>query len=202
MPYSFVTPWTVACQVPWSLGFTRQEYLSGLPLPSPRDFLTQDQTCISPAMAGKFFFPESLGSPSCRQEKLTPKTFIQCLSFRTIPLHRGQRWSCFIRVLGAMGSLIRLQSHALPFSFCCCSVAQSCLTLCDPMDGSMPVFHALHHLLELAQTHVYWVSDAIQPSHPLSSPSPPAFNLSQHQGFLMSWLFASGSQKYWSFPFL
>ena len=63
-------------------------------------------------------------------------------------------------------------------------VAQSCLPLCDPMDCSTPVYPVLHHLLELAQTHVHWVSDAIQPSHPLSSPSPPAFNLSQHQGFL------------------
>ena len=61
-------------------------------------------------------------------------------------------------------------------------LTKSCLTLCDPMDWSTPGFPVLHHLLELAQTHVHWVSDAIQPSHPLSSPSPPAFNLSQHQG--------------------
>ena len=54
---------------------------------------------------------------------------------------------------------------------------------CDPMDCSMPGFPVHHQLLELAQTHVHWVGDAIQPSHPLSSPSPPAFNLSQHQGF-------------------
>ena len=52
-----------------------------------------------------------------------------------------------------------------------------------PMDCSMPCFPVFHHLLELAQTHVHWVSDAIQPSHPLSSPSPFAFYLSQHQGF-------------------
>ena len=64
------------------------------------------------------------------------------------------------------------------------SVTQSCLTLCDPMDCSMPSF------LELAQTHVYRVGDAIQPSHPLSSPSPPAFNLSQHQG-LFQWVSSS-----------
>ena len=67
------------------------------------------------------------------------------------------------------------------------SVAQSCLTLCDPMDCSMPGFPAHHQLLELAQTHVHWVSDAIQPSHPLSSPSPPTFNLSQHQS-LFKWV--------------
>jgi len=70
---------------------------------------------------------------------------------------------------------------------CCCSVTKSCLALCDPMDCSMPGFGVLHYLLELAQTHVHWVGDAIQPSHPLSSPSPPAFNLSQHQG-LFKWV--------------
>ena len=64
------------------------------------------------------------------------------------------------------------------------SVAQSCLTLCDPMDCSTPGFPVHHQLPELAQTHVHWVGDAIQPSHPLSSPSPPAFNLSQLQGLL------------------
>ena len=64
----------------------------------------------------------------------------------------------------------------------CCSVAQLCLNLCDPMDYGMPGFPVLHHLMELAQTHVHWVGDAIQPSPPLSSCSPPTFNLSQHQG--------------------
>jgi len=55
--------------------------------------------------------------------------------------------------------------------------------LCDPMDCSTPGFRVLHYLPELAQTHVHCVSDAIQPSHPLSPTSPPALNLSQHQGF-------------------
>ena len=63
----------------------------------------------------------------------------------------------------------------------CCSVAQPCSTHCDFMDWSMPGFPVLHHVPELAQTLVHWVSDAIQPSRPLSSPSPPAFSLSQHQ---------------------
>ena len=65
---------------------------------------------------------------------------------------------------------------------CWCSVTQLCLTLCDPMDCSASGFPVLHHLLELAQTHVHLIGDAIQPSHPLSSPSPPAFNPSQHEG--------------------
>ena len=62
------------------------------------------------------------------------------------------------------------------------SVAQSCLTLCDPMDCSTPGLPVCHHPPEFTQTHVYRVRDAIQPSHPLSSPSPPALNLSQYQG--------------------
>ena len=70
------------------------------------------------------------------------------------------------------------------------SVTQSCLTLCDPMDCSMPGLPVHHQLPELTQTHVHWVSDGIQPSHPLSSPSPPAFNLSQHQD-LLKWVSSS-----------
>ena len=67
------------------------------------------------------------------------------------------------------------------------AVTQSCLILCDPMDCSTPGLPVHHQLPELTQTHVHWVGDAIQPSHPLSSPSPPAFNLSQHQG-LFKWV--------------
>ena len=70
------------------------------------------------------------------------------------------------------------------------SVAQSCPTLCDPMDCSTPGLPVHHQLPEFPQTHVHWVGDAIQPSHPLSSPSPPTFNLSQHQG-LFKWVSSS-----------
>ena len=62
------------------------------------------------------------------------------------------------------------------------SVAQSCPTLCDLMDCSTPGFPVHHQLPEFIQTHVHLVGDAIQPFHPLLPPSPPAFNLSQHQG--------------------
>ena len=70
------------------------------------------------------------------------------------------------------------------------SVTQSCLTLCDPMYWSTPGLPFHHQLPEFTQTHVHWVDDAIQPSHPLSSPSPPALNLSQHQG-LFQWVNSS-----------
>ena len=69
------------------------------------------------------------------------------------------------------------------------------------MDCSTLSFPVLHRLLEFAQIHVHWVRDAILPSHLLSSPSPPDFNLSQHQGLPVSHLFASGGQSTWSFSF-
>ena len=70
------------------------------------------------------------------------------------------------------------------------SVAQSCLILCDPLNRSTPGLPVHHQLPESTQTYVHWVSDAIQPSHPLLSPSPPALNLSQHQG-LFKWVSSS-----------
>ena len=69
----------------------------------------------------------------------------------------------------------------------CCSVAQLCLTLWDPMNHSTPGLPVHHQLPEFTQTHVHRVPDAIQPPHPLSSPSPPALNLSKHQG-LFKWV--------------
>ena len=70
------------------------------------------------------------------------------------------------------------------------SVTQSCPTLCDPTNCSTPGLPAHHQLPESTQTHVHWVGDAIQPSYPLLSPSPPALNLSQHQG-LFQWVTSS-----------
>ena len=70
-----------------------------------------------------------------------------------------------------------------PDAGCCyCLVSKSCPTPCNPMHCSMPGFLVLHYLPEFSQTHVQWVGDAIQPSHPLLLPSPPAHNLSQHRG--------------------
>ena len=79
-----------------------------------------------------------------------------------------------------------LYKHHLLFS----SVAQSCPTLCNPMNHSTPGLPVHHQLPVSTQTHVHWVGDAIQPSHPLSFPSPPALNPSQHQG-LFKWVSSS-----------
>ena len=77
--------------------------------------------------------------------------------------------TCYYSFLKTIAILSSVHSH-------------SCLTLCDLMGCSLPGFPVHHQLPEFDQTHVHQVSDAMQPSHPLSSPSPPAFNLSQHQG--------------------
>ena len=86
-------------------------------------------------------------------------------------------------------------------SLCCCSAIQWCSTLCNPMDCSTPGFPMHHQLLELAQTHVHQVSDAIQLSHPLLSPSPPAFNLSEHQGFSNQSALCIRWPNFWSFSY-
>ena len=82
-------------------------------------------------------------------------------------------------------SWLNLEAYSSLLEHQFCSVTQSFPTLCDPMDCSMPGLPIYHQHLELAQIYVHWVGDAIQPSHPLSSPSP-AFNFSQHQGLFQS----------------
>ena len=89
-------------------------------------------------------------------------------------------------MLNEMMTIIILSKTVTQFS----SVAQSCPTLCDPMNRSMPGLPVHHQLPEFTQIHVHWVRDAIQPSHPLSSPSPPAPNPSQNQS-LFQWVNSS-----------
>ena len=81
------------------------------------------------------------------------------------------------------------------------SSVQSCLILRDPMDHSIPGLPVHHQLPEFTQTYVHWVNDAIQPSHPLSSPIPPSLNLSQHQSLSNKSTFRIRWPKYWSFSF-
>ena len=132
--FDFAIPWTVACQAPLSMGFSRQEYWSGLPGPSPGDL---PHPGLNPGLL------------HCRQilyhlsHQGSPKQYIRSDQIRSVP--------------------------------------QSCPTLCDPMNHSTPGLPIHHQLPEFTQTHVHRVSDAIHPSHPLSSPSPPVPNPSQHQ---------------------
>jgi len=84
---------------------------------------------------------------------------------------------------------------------CCCPVAKSRPTLCDPMDHSMPGFPVLHYLPEFAQSNVHWVSDAIQPSHPLLPLYHLVLNISHHQGLFNELALCIRWPRYWSFSF-
>ena len=85
--------------------------------------------------------------------------------------------------------------------YCCCSVAKLCLILCNLRGCNTPGFPVPYHLPEFAQVHVHWISDAIQPSHPLSPSFPFAFNLSQHHG-LFQWVsYSHQVAKSWSISF-
>ena len=96
-------------------------------------------------------------------------------------------FACYMHTMLHTYFFLCLEFWFWPWLCCCCSIDKSCQTLCDPIHCSIPGFPILHYLPELTETHVHWVSDAIQPSHPLLPPSPPVLNLSQHQG-LFQWV--------------
>ena len=105
----------------------------------------------------------------------------------------------FFLVPRTVPDIFSIQPKLIIYS--CCSVTKSCLTLCDPMDCSAPDLSVPQDLPEFTQVHVHWISDVIQPSHPLLAFSPFAFNLSQHQG-LFRWLaLCIRWPKYWIFSF-
>ena len=164
----FATLWTIDCQATLTMGFFRQEHWSGLPFLTPGDLLNpgiETTSLVSPALQVDSLPLCHLGSPwlflnptkyfpllrhllFLRSSLTVQVIFLLLLSFRycvlfSRPISKGQ--------------------YIAQFS----SVAQSCLTLCVPMDCSMPGFPVNHQLLELAQTHVHRVGDAIQSSHPL-----------------------------------
>ena len=111
-------------------------------------------------------------------------TVRKCYGLNSVPKR-------YVEILTLVPQNVALLDHIIGWlSVQFSSVAQSCPTLCNLMNRSMPGLPVYHQLLESPQTQVHWVSDAIQPSHPLSSPSPPALNLSQHQD-LFKWVSSS-----------
>ena len=117
--------------------------------------------------------------------------FCSFLWLSNIPLYictTSSLFMCLLMNISFAPVLAIIKSTAMNTGFSL--VAQLCPTLYDPMDCSTPGFPVHHQLPEPTQTHVHWVSDAIHPSHPRPSPSPPAFNLSQHQG-LFQWVSSS-----------
>ena len=128
-----------------------------------------------------------------------------CISANTLCMHC---WSPAWRILTVTlitwekGATIQYFEHSLVFPFVqFSSFAQSSLTLCDPMNRTTPGLPVHHQLPEFTQTHVHWVGDVTQPSDPLSSSYPPAFNLSKHQVFSNESAFHIRWSKYWSFSF-
>ena len=147
-------------------------------MPSSRgSSLPRDQTScflMSPALADGFFTTEPPGNPqnNCRKRQSIAEPI----------------WKMEVNIRADTTILISLQNVHQSVQFN--SVSQSCPTLCNPMNHSTPGLPVHHHLPEFTQTHIHQVGDAIQPSHPLSSPSPPALNPSQHQS-LFQWVNSS-----------
>ena len=106
-----------------------------------------------------------------------------------------QKDTCTPMLIAALFTIVMIWKYPSTDSVQFSSVTQSCLTLCDPMNCSTPGLPVHHQLPEFTQPLIYWVGDAIQPSHSLSSPSPSTLNLSQNQSLFKCQLFASGGQS-------
>ena len=151
---------------------------------------------------------QSTGSQRVRHDWATKQQHQQKERWLLVLFFRLQCYSPFIGLEALPEMRWQEQSHSRThyrsFSYikiilkCCGLVMKSCLTLCDSMGCSMPGCPVLHYLPKFAQTHVCWVTDAIQPSHPLS-PSSITFNPSQHQGLFQELVLHKEQPKYWSF---
>ena len=181
--------------------FSRQGYWSGSPFPSPRDLPKPGIEPASPALAGRFFPTESAGKPVVLSTldillhlmlwQLLWGKFCYYTHFTNEETKSAsERWGSCLRshskwvVMSGVPELVKVKDlNSRSWSWSSVQLL-SHVWLFVTSRISFPVHHQLP---ELAQTHVHWVSDAIQPFHPLSFPSPPAFSLSQHQG-LSQWI--------------
>ena len=187
----------LALQAPLSIGFPRQEHWSGLPCPPQGDLRDPGIKSTSPpssALQADSLPLKPCGNPKCLQAEVK----VTCFITRTVLFQTSGNswWFCLPKLevewnyvfftvtsVSFYGNAdIVFHKHLFNKVVQFNSVAQSCPTLWDPMDCCTPGLPVHHQLPELTQTHVDWVGDAIQPFHPLSSPSSPAFNRSQHQG--------------------
>ena len=171
------------CQAPLSMGFPRQEYCSELPFSSPGYLLNPGIEPTSPWQVGSLPLSHQgnpwLAIPLDRSIVVEGKRTKNLGSL--VQTHKKDNERNSSQIKGRYFWYYHPQFN---------SVAQSCPTLWDPMDCSMPSLSVHHQLLEFTQTHVHWVGGAIPPSHPLSSTSPPTFHLSQHQD-LFQWVRSS-----------
>ena len=193
-------PWTVGCQVSLFMEFPRQEYWNGLSFPSPENLPDPGIKPMSPELAGRsrqiLYYLSHQGSHKSQVNmdcSLTASSaygilqamileWVAVLFSRVSSQPRDQtQISCIAGRFFTNWAMICFYNPLLCFiQFS--SVTHLCPTLQDPIDCSTPGLPVHHQLTEFIQTHVHWFSDAIQPSHLLSSPSPPTFSLSQHQG--------------------
>ena len=167
-----MTPRAIVPQASLSMEFSRQEYWSGLPFTSPGYLPDPGIEPGSPKLQGEYL-PSELTAWFNNYEVLF---YVAVLDHTRHPRN-----------------IINICMYS--------SVAQSCLTLCDPIDCSMPGLHVHYQILVFTQTHVHRVSDAIQPSHPLWSPSPPTLNLSSVRVFSNESVLHIRWPKYWNFSF-
>ena len=155
--------------VPLSMEFSRHEYQSGSHSLIQGSSQSRDWTQVS-CITGRFFTVWAIREAPRREPSGLASTVL-----------------CFLRILPHWFQLAFFKLRAIIHSVQFILVTHSCLTLCYPMDCSKPGLPVHHQLPEFTQIHVLQVSNAIQQSHLLLSPSPPAFNLSQHQG-LFKWV--------------
>ena len=176
----FATLWTVTHEVLLSIGFSRQEN-EWVAMPSSKGSSWPRNWSGLSCIAGGFFTNWAIREALIKYPGRIQILVSSQLSQRYLSTYFATGW--YVIKLSQPNSS---PSNSVQFS----SVTQSCLTLCDPMNHSTPSLPVHHQLPEFTQTHVHRVSDAIQPSHPLLSPSPPAPNPSQHQG-LFQWVHSS-----------
>ena len=159
------------------MAFLKSKKVTCKAVPSLGEILDSITTCIPPLCS----------NTTLRSSSALRLAIISTASLPTGFSFTGIFWNLLLHWQNSPSSITTIfPKDSTYLLLCCCSVAQSCPTLCNTMNCSTPAFPVLHHLPELAQTHIHWVGDAIQPSHPLSSPSL-ALNLSQHQG-LFQWV--------------
>ena len=141
------------------------------------------EDCEDTLTQGTTFFSYHHPHPPHTEHRFQEGWWKQLLKY-----HQMYTWTSTKYILNYHSFNIFALYYSFKFKFS--SVAQSCPTLCNPLNRSTPGLPVHYRLLEFAQTHVHWVGDAIQPSHPLLSPAPPLLNLSQHQG-LFKWVSSS-----------
>ena len=198
LQYLLINPITLRIFSHWK---NTQVYLFSFVVPIYPHFLTTFSSWRRYDLSGRimstltFFILSSLDLSELEAFEGLYKCFLQLLA-KHVFFHRAKNSDYLLIFAEILFLYFSAIIQSLQFS----SVTQLTLTLCDPMNHSTPGYLVHHQLPEFTQTHVHWVGDTIQPSHPLSSPSPPATNPSQHQGLLGAALGITDKMEAWPQP--